>query len=189
MNAEEIRIEKAAIRSEKIRCKTDPYLHKNAAIWLGNEWGLKQNNKPVPVPNLIFKLPTVIDRKQISAMEWGQGQKRYYINKRSGKKLTITQQVRLARADAILKAKQKSQGIRIVTLIEKLCSSCNTIKKAEEFNKSTKRNDGLQLRCRRCQAGANAESRKRRQLKETQEMPEFKGTMESLNNLKVFKVL
>ena len=170
MNAEEIRIEKAAIRSEKIRFKTDPYLHKNAAMWLGNEWGLKQNSSPVPVPNLIFKLPTVVDRNQVG-------------------RLTITQRVRLARADAILKAKQKSQGIRIVTLIEKLCSSCNTIKKAEEFNKSTKRNDGLQLRCRRCQAGANAESRKRRQLKETQEMPEFKGTMESLNNLKVFKVL
>jgi len=170
MNAEEIRIEKAAIRSEKIRFKTDPYLHKNAAMWLGNEWGLQQNNKPVPVPNLIFKLPTVIDRKQVG-------------------RLTITQQVRLARADAILKAKQVAQGIRVVTLIEKLCATCNTIKKAVEFNKSTKRNDGLQLRCKRCQAVANAKSYKRRQLKETQEMPEFKGTMESLNNLKVFKVL
>jgi len=170
MNAEEIRIEKAAIRSEKIRFKTDPYLHKNAAMWLGNEWGLKQNSSPVPVPNLIFKLPTVIDRKQVG-------------------RLTITQQVRLARADAILKAKQVAQGIRVVTLIEKLCAACDTIKKAEEFNKSTKRNDGLQLRCKRCQAVANAKSYKRRQLKETQEMPEFKGTMESLNNLKVFKVL
>jgi len=168
MNAEEIRIEKAAIRAEKIRCKTDPYLHKNAAVWLGSDWNLKQKISPVPVPNLIFKLPTVIDRKQISAMEWGQGQKRYYINKRSGKKLTITQQVRLARADAILKAKQKAQGIRVVTLIEKLCATCNTTKKAAEFNKSTKRNDGLQLRCKRCQAVANAKSYKRRQLKELQ---------------------
>ena len=35
MNAEEIRIENAAIRSEKIRLRTDPYLHKNAAMWLG----------------------------------------------------------------------------------------------------------------------------------------------------------
>ena len=189
MNAEEVRIEKAAIRAEKIRCKTDPYLHKNAAVWLGSDWNLKQKISPVPVPNLIFKLPTVIDRKQISAIESEVVNKQYYINKRSGTKLTITQQVRLARADAILKAKQIAQGIRVVTLIEKLCSSCSTVKKAEEFNKSTKRNDGLQLRCRRCQAGANAESRKRRQLKETQEMPEFKGTMESLNNLKVFKVL
>ena len=168
MNAEEIRIEKAAIRSEKIRFKTDPYLHKNAAVWLGSDWNLKQKISPVPVPNLIFKLPTVIDRKQISAMEWGQGQKRYYINKRSGKKLSITQQVRLARADAILKAKQVAQGIRIVTLIEKLCATCNTTKKAVEFNKSTKRNDGLQLRCKRCQAVANAKSYKRRQLKELQ---------------------
>jgi len=168
MNAEEIRIENAAIRAEKIRCKTDPYLHKNAAVWLGSDWNLKQKISPVPVPNLIFKLPTVIDRKQISAMEWGQGQKRYYINKRSGKKLTITQQVRLARADAILKAKQKAQGIRVVTLIEKLCATCNTTKKAAEFNKSTKRNDGLQLRCKRCQAVANAKSYKRRQLKELQ---------------------
>ena len=168
MNAEEIRIEKAAIRAEKIRCKTDPYLHKNAAVWLGSDWNLKQKISPVPVPNLIFKLPTVIDRKQISAMEWGQGQKRYYINKRSGKKLTITQQVRLARADAILKAKQVAEGIRVVTLIEKLCATCNTIKKAVEFNKSTKRNDGLQLRCKRCQAVANAKSYKRRQLKELQ---------------------
>ena len=168
MNAEEIRIENAAIRSEKIRIKTDPYLHKNAAVWLGSDWNLKQKISPVPVPNLIFKLPTVIDRKQISAMEWGQGQKRYYINKRSGKKLSITQQVRLARADAILKAKQVAQGIRVVTLIEKLCATCNTIKKAVEFNKSTKRNDGLQLRCKRCQAVANAKSYKRRQLKELQ---------------------
>ena len=149
MNAEEIRIEKAAIRSEKIRIKTDPYLHKNAAMWLGNEWGLQQNNKPVPVPNLIFKLPTVVDRNQVG-------------------RLTITQQVRLARADAILKAKQKAQGIRVVTLIEKLCATCNTIKKVVEFNKSTKRNDGLQLRCKRCQAVANAKSYKRRQLKELQ---------------------
>jgi len=168
MNAEEIRIENAAIRAEKIRCKTDPYLHKNAAVWLGSDWNLKQKISPVPVPNLIFKLPTVIDRKQISAMEWGQGQKRYYINKRSGKKLSITQQVRLARADAILKAKQVAQGIRVVTLIEKLCATCNTIKKVVEFNKSTKRNDGLQLRCKRCQAVANAKSYKRRQLKELQ---------------------
>ena len=180
MNAEEIRIENAAIRSEKIRCRTDPYLHKNAAMWLGSGWGLKQKSSPVPVPNLIFKLPTVIDRKQVSAMEWGQGQKRYYINKRSGKKLTITQQVRLARADAILKAKQKAEGIRVVTLIEKLCATCNTIKKAAEFNKSTKRNDGLQLRCKKCQAVANAKSYKRRQLKE---MPLFEGTLEALKNL------
>ena len=168
MNAEEIRIEKAAIRSEKIRIKTDPYLHKNAAMWLGNEWGLQQNNKPVPIPNLIFMLCTVIDRTQISAIESEVPNKKYYINKRSGKKLTITQQVRLARADAILKAKQVAQGIRIVTLIEKLCATCNTIKKAVEFNKSTKRNDGLQLRCKRCQAVANAKSYKRRQLKELQ---------------------
>ena len=166
MNAEEIRIEKAAIRSEKIRFKTDPYLHKNAAMWLGSEWGLKQNSTPVPVPNLIFRLPIVIDRKQVSAIESEVPNKKYYINKRSGKKLTITQQVRLARADAILKAKQKAQGIRVVTLIEKLCATCDTIKKAEEFNKSTKRNDGLQLRCKKCQAVANAESRKRKQLKE-----------------------
>ena len=149
MNAEEIRIEKAAIRSEKIRFKTDPYLHKNAAMWLGNEWGLQQNNKPVPVPNLIFRLPTVVDRNQVG-------------------RLTITQRVRLARADAILKAKQVAQGIRIVTLIEKLCATCNTTKKVAEFNKSTKRNDGLQLRCKRCQASANAKSYKRRQLKELQ---------------------
>ena len=180
MNAEEIRIEKAAIRSEKIRLRTDPYLHKNAAMWLGSGWGLKQKSSPVPVPNLIFKLPTVIDRKQVSAMEWGQGQKRYYINKRSGKKLTITQQVRLARADAILKAKQKAEGIRVVTLIEKLCATCNTIKKAAEFNKSTKRKDGLQLRCKRCQSVANAEYCKRRKLKE---MPLFEGTLEALKNL------
>ena len=180
MNAEEIRIENAAIRSEKIRLRTDPYLHKNAAMWLGSGWGLKQKSSPVPVPNLIFKLPTVIDRKQVSAMEWGQGQKRYYINKRSGKRLTITQQVRLARADAILKAKQKAEGIRVVTLIEKLCATCNTIKKAAEFNKSTKRKDGLQLRCKRCQAVANAKSYKRRQLKE---MPLFEGTLEALKNL------
>ena len=180
MNAEEIRIENAAIRSEKIRLRTDPYLHKNAAMWLGSGWGLKQKSSPVPVPNLIFKLPTVIDRKQVSAMEWGQGQKRYYINKRSGKRLTITQQVRLARADAILKAKQKAEGIRVVTLIEKLCATCNTIKKAAEFNKSTKRNDGLQLRCKKCQAVANAKSYKRRQLKE---MPLFEGTLEALKNL------
>jgi hypothetical protein len=180
MNAEEIRIENAAIRSEKIRLRTDPYLHKNAAMWLGSGWGLKQKSSPVPVPNLIFKLPTVIDRKQVSAMEWGQGQKRYYINKRSGKKLTITQQVRLARADAILKAKQKAEGIRVVTLIEKLCATCNTIKKAAEFNKSTKRNDGLQLRCKKCQAVANAKSYKRRQLRE---MPLFEGTLEALKNL------
>jgi len=168
MNAEEIRIEKAAIRSEKIRFKTDPYLHKNAAMWLGSEWGLKQNSTPVPVPNLIFRLPIVIDRKQVSAIESEVPNKKYYINKRSGKKLTITQQVRLARADAILKAKQKAQGIRVVTLIEKLCATCNTTKKAAEFNKSTKRNDGLQLRCKRCQAVANAKSYKRRQLKELQ---------------------
>ena len=149
MNAEEIRIEKAAIRSEKIRLRTDPYLHKNAAMWLGSEWGLKQKSSPVPVPNLIFKLPTVVDRNQVG-------------------RLTITQRVRLARADAILKAKQIAEGIRIVTLIEKLCSSCDTMKKAEEFNKSTKRKDGLQLRCKRCQAAANAKSYKRKQLKELQ---------------------
>ena len=167
MNAEEIRIEKAAIRSEKIRLRTDPYLHKNAAMWLGSEWGLKQNNNPVPVPNLIFKLPTVVDRNQVG-------------------RLTITQQVRLARADAILKAKQKAEGIRVVTLTEKLCSSCDTIKKAEEFNKSTKRKDGLQLRCKRCQAVANAKSYKRRQLKEVKEMPLFEGTLKNLNALKSF---
>jgi hypothetical protein len=149
MNAEEIRIEKAAIRSEKIRLRTDPYLHKNAAMWLASEWGLKQKSSPVPVPNLIFKLPTVVDRNQVG-------------------RLTITQRVRLARADAILKAKQKAEEIRVVTLIEKLCSSCDTIKKAAEFNKSTKRKDGLQLRCKRCQAVANAKSYKRRQLKELQ---------------------
>ena len=168
MNSEEIRIEKAAVRAEKIRCKTDPYLHEDAAIWLGSNWKIAVASDTVPVPNLIFKLPIVIDRKQISAMEWGPGQKRYYINKRSGKKLTITQQVRLARADAILIAQQKAQGIRVVTLIEKLCATCDTIKKAEEFNKSTKRNDGLQLRCKKCQAVANAKSYKRRQLKELQ---------------------
>ena len=161
MNAEEIRIEKAAIRSEKIRCRTDPYLHKNAAMWLGSGWGLKQKSSPVPVPNLIFKLPTVVDRNQV-------------------RRLTITQRVRLARADAILKAKQKAEGIRVVTLIEKLCATCNTIKKAAEFNKSTKRNDGLQLRCKKCQAVANAKSYKRRQLKE---MPLFEGTLEALKNL------
>ena len=161
MNAEEIRIEKAAIRSEKIRLRTDPYLHKNAAMWLGSGWGLKQKSSPVPVPNLIFKLPTVVDRNQV-------------------RRLTITQRVRLARADAILKAKQKAEGIRVVTLIEKLCATCNTIKKAAEFNKSTKRNDGLQLRCKRCQAVANAKSYKRRQLKE---MPLFEGTLEALKNL------
>ena len=161
MNAEEIRIEKAAIRSEKIRCRTDPYLHKNAAMWLGSGWGLKQKSSPVPVPNLIFKLPTVVDRNQV-------------------RRLTITQRVRLARADAILKAKQKAEGIRVVTLIEKLCSTCSTVKKAEEFNKSTKRKDGLQLRCKRCQAVANAESCKRRKLKE---MPLFEGTLEALKNL------
>ena len=149
MNAEEIRIEKAAIRSEKIRLRTDPYLHKNAAMWLGSEWGLKQNNNPVPVPNLIFKLPTVVDRNQVG-------------------RLTITQRVRLARADAILKAKQIAEGIRVVTITEKLCSTCSTVKKAEEFNKSTKRKDGLQLRCKRCQAAANAKSYKRKQLKELQ---------------------
>lgn len=149
MNAEEIRIEKAAIRSEKIRLRTDPYLHKNAAMWLGSEWGLKQKSSPVPVPNLIFKLPTVVDRNQVG-------------------RLTITQRVRLARADAILKAKQIAEGIRVVTITEKLCSTCSTVKKAEEFNKSTKRKDGLQLRCKRCQAAANAKSYKRRQLKELQ---------------------
>ena len=149
MNAEEMLIEKAAIRAEKIRCRTDHYLHKNAAMWLGSEWGLKQNNNPVPVPNLIFKLPTVVDRNQVG-------------------RLTITQRVRLARADAILKAKQIAEGVRVVTLIEKLCSSCDTIKKAEEFNRSTKRKDGLQLRCKKCQAAANAKSYKRRQLKELQ---------------------
>ena len=161
MNAEEIRIEKAAIRSEKIRLRTDPYLHKNAAMWLGSGWGLKQKSSPVPVPNLIFKLPTVVDRNQV-------------------RRLTITQRVRLARADAILKAKQKAEGIRVVTLIEKLCATCNTIKKAAEFNKSTKRKDGLQLRCKRCQSVANAESCKRRKLKE---MPLFEGTLEALKNL------
>ena len=167
MNAEEIRIENAAIRSEKIRCKTDPYLHKNAAMWLGSEWGLKQKSSPVPVPNLIFKLPTVVDRNQV-------------------RRLTITQRVRLARADAILKAKQKAEGIRVVTLIEKLCATCNTIKKAAEFNKSTKRKDGLQLRCKRCQAVANAEACKRRKLKEVKEMPLFEGTLKNLNALKSF---
>ena len=161
MNAEEIRIENAAIRSEKIRLRTDPYLHKNAAMWLGSGWGLKQKSSPVPVPNLIFKLPTVVDRNQV-------------------RRLTITQRVRLARADAILKAKQKAEGIRVVTLIEKLCATCNTIKKAAEFNKSTKRKDGLQLRCKRCQSVANAESCKRRKLKE---MPLFEGTLEALKNL------
>ena len=161
MNAEEIRIENAAIRSEKIRLRTDPYLHKNAAMWLGSGWGLKQKSSPVPVPNLIFKLPTVVDRNQV-------------------RRLTITQRVRLARADAILKAKQKAEGIRVVTLIEKLCSTCSTVKKAEEFNKSTKRKDGLQLRCKRCQSVANAESCKRRKLKE---MPLFEGTLEALKNL------
>jgi len=167
MNAEEIRIENAAIRSEKIRCKTDPYLHKNAAMWLGSEWGLKQKSSPVPVPNLIFKLPTVVDRNQV-------------------KRLTITQQVRLARADAIFKAKQIAEGIRVVTITEKLCSTCSTVKKAEEFNKSTKRKDGLQLRCKRCQAVANAESCKRRKLKEVKEMPLFEGTLKNLNALKSF---
>jgi hypothetical protein len=161
MNAEEIRIEKAAIRSEKIRLRTDPYLHKNAAMWLGSGWGLKQKSSPVPVPNLIFKLPTVVDRNQV-------------------RRLTITQRVRLARADAILKAKQIAEGIRVVTITEKLCSTCSTVKKAEEFNKSTKRKDGLQLRCKRCQAVANAESCKRRKLKE---MPLFEGTLEALKNL------
>ena len=149
MNAEEIRIEKAAIRSEKIRLRTDPYLHKNAAMWLGSGWGLKQKSSPVPVPNLIFKLPTVVDRNQVG-------------------RLTITQRVRLARADAILKAKQIAEGIRVVTITEKLCSTCSTVKKAAEFNKSTKRKDGLQLRCKRCQAAANAKSYKRKQLKELQ---------------------
>mgnify|MGYP003634582890 FL=1 len=167
MNAEEIRIENAAIRSEKIRCKTDPYLHKNAAMWLGSEWGLKQKSSPVPVPNLIFKLPTVVDRNQV-------------------KRLTITQQVRLARADAIFKAKQIAEGIRVVTITEKLCSTCSTVKKAEEFNKSTKRKDGLQLRCKRCQSVANAESCKRRKLKEVKEMPLFEGTLKNLNALKSF---
>ena len=161
MNAEEIRIENAAIRSEKIRLRTDPYLHKNAAMWLGSGWGLKQKSSPVPVPNLIFKLPTVVDRNQV-------------------KRLTITQQVRLARADAIFKAKQIAEGIRVVTITEKLCSTCSTVKKAEEFNKSTKRKDGLQLRCKRCQSVANAESCKRRKLKE---MPLFEGTLEALKNL------
>jgi hypothetical protein len=161
MNSEEIRIEKAAIRSEKIRLRTDPYLHKNAAMWLGSGWGLKQKSSPVPVPNLIFKLPTVVDRNQV-------------------RRLTITQRVRLARADAILKAKQIAEGIRVVTITEKLCSTCSTVKKAEEFNKSTKRKDGLQLRCKRCQAVANAESCKRRKLKE---MPLFEGTLEALKNL------
>ena len=164
MNAEEIRIENAAIRSEKIRLRTDPYLHKNAAMWLGSGWGLKQKSSPVPVPNLIFKLPTVVDRNQV-------------------RRLTITQRVRLARADAILKAKQKAEGIRVVTITEKLCSTCSTVKKAEEFNKSTKRKDGLQLRCKRCQAVANAESCKRRKLKEVKEMPLFEGTLEALKNL------
>ena len=164
MNAEEIRIEKAAIRSEKIRLRTDPYLHKNAAMWLGSGWGLKQKSSPVPVPNLIFKLPTVVDRNQV-------------------RRLTITQRVRLARADAILKAKQIAEGIRVVTLTEKLCSTCSTVKKAEEFNKSTKRKDGLQLRCKKCQAVANAKSYKRRQLKEVEEMPLFEGTLEALKNL------
>ena len=167
MNAEEIRIEKAAIRSEKIRLRTDPYLHKNAAMWLGSGWGLKQKSSPVPVPNLIFKLPTVVDRNQV-------------------RRLTITQQVRLARADAIFKAKQIAEGIRVVTITEKLCSTCSTVKKAEEFNKSTKRKDGLQLRCKRCQAVANAESCKRRKLKEVKEMPLFEGTLKNLNALKSF---
>ena len=167
MNAEEIRIENAAIRSEKIRLRTDPYLHKNAAMWLGSGWGLKQKSSPVPVPNLIFKLPTVVDRNQV-------------------RRLTITQRVRLARADAILKAKQKAEGIRVVTITEKLCSTCSTVKKAEEFNKSTKRKDGLQLRCKRCQAVANAESCKRRKLKEVKEMPLFEGTLKNLNALKSF---
>ena len=167
MNAEEIRIENAAIRSEKIRLRTDPYLHKNAAMWLGSGWGLKQKSSPVPVPNLIFKLPTVVDRNQV-------------------RRLTITQRVRLARADAILKAKQKAEGIRVVTLIEKLCATCSTVKKAEEFNKSTKRKDGLQLRCKRCQSVANAESCKRRKLKEVKEMPLFEGTLKNLNALKSF---
>ena len=167
MNAEEIRIENAAIRSEKIRLRTDPYLHKNAAMWLGSGWGLKQKSSPVPVPNLIFKLPTVVDRNQV-------------------RRLTITQQVRLARADAILKAKQIAEGIRVVTITEKLCSTCSTVKKAEEFNKSTKRKDGLQLRCKRCQSVANAESCKRRKLKEVKEMPLFEGTLKNLNALKSF---
>jgi hypothetical protein len=167
MNAEEIRIENAAIRSEKIRLRTDPYLHKNAAMWLGSGWGLKQKSSPVPVPNLIFKLPTVVDRNQV-------------------RRLTITQRVRLARADAILKAKQIAEGIRVVTITEKLCSTCSTVKKAEEFNKSTKRKDGLQLRCKRCQAVANAESCKRRKLKEVKEMPLFEGTLKNLNALKSF---
>ena len=167
MNAEEIRIEKAAIRSEKIRLRTDPYLHKNAAMWLGSGWGLKQKSSPVPVPNLIFKLPTVVDRNQAG-------------------RLTITQQVRLARADAIFKAKQIAEGIRVVTITEKLCSTCSTVKKAEEFNKSTKRKDGLQLRCKRCQSVANAESCKRRKLKEVKEMPLFEGTLKNLNALKSF---
>jgi hypothetical protein len=133
-------------------------------MWLGSGWGLKQKSSPVPVPNLIFKLPTVVDRNQV-------------------KRLTIKQQVRLARADAIFKAKQIAEGIRVVTITEKLCSTCSTVKKAEEFNKSTKRKDGLQLRCKRCQAVANAESCKRRKLKEVKEMPLFEGTLEALKNL------
>ena len=79
-----------------------------------------------------------------------------------------------------VKAKQIAEGIRVVTITEKLCSTCSTVKKAEEFNKSTKRKDGLQLRCKKCQAVANAKSYKRRQLKE---MPLFEGTLEALKNL------
>jgi len=148
--------------------ENDCHLHEDAGKWLGSGWGLKQNNKPVPVPNLIFKLPTVVDRNQLG-------------------RLTITQRVRLVRADAALKVKQRAKGIRVVTIIEKLCGGCDTVKKAEGFNKNRERADGLQLRCRRCQNFENAASRKRKKLKKAQEMPGFEGTIESLSNLKIFK--
>ena len=82
----------------------DSYLHEEASKWLGSDWGLKQTSTPIPTPNLIFKVPNVVDRNQPG-------------------RLTITQRVRLARADT-------------VPVVEKFCNKCKVIKPATQFGKN-----------------------------------------------------
>jgi|TARA_R110000824_G_scaffold272902_1_gene461409 hypothetical protein len=101
----------------------DSYLHEEASKWLGSDWGLKQTSTPIPTPNLIFKVPNVVDRNQPG-------------------RLTITQRVRLARADT-------------VPVVEKFCNKCKVIKPATQFGKNKNGKNGLQNYCNICKRKAD----------------------------------
>jgi len=77
--------------------------------------------------------------------------------------LTISQKVRLARAEAAEAAAKDL--IVIVPVKEKACNKCFVVKPASQYSNNRRKEDGLQTSCKICQRQTNNEWRKRKRKK------------------------